>query len=105
MKKSKKFRDIDLLVDVIDYAFVEWLVRRGLFSAFKSNYTRASLPEMSFRDHLRAHIRYSFASAIINPESLIASAFLFSATPEGANFWHKQSSDWRRFCTKLCRNH
>ena len=63
MKKgSKKFKASDLIVDVLEYAFTEWLVRQGLFVAFKANYDVVVSPYGCFRDHLRAHIRRSLCS-------------------------------------------
>lgn len=102
MKKvSKSARPNELLIDVVEYAFTEWLVRRGIFSAFKSNYERAFMPYKSFRDRLRSQIRRSLHDFSLGPSSLITSSFLFSSTPEGVRFWGKQSAAWERFCDEL----
>lgn len=102
MKKSNKsVRTDELLIDVIEYAFIEWLVRRGIFSAFKANYERAFAPYESFRDRLRSQIRHSLCSFNLSPRRLITSSFVFTSTPEGVKFWGKQSAAWERFCDKL----
>lgn len=102
MKKlNKKSRIDDLMIDVVEYAFTEWLVRQGVFVAFKANYVSANSPCRDFRGQLRLHIQV----ALIFPElglcRLISSAFPFAATPEGDDFWQKQSDAWKRFCIKF----
>ena len=102
MKDSKKsVRTNDLLVDVLEYAFTEWLVRRGIFSAFKANYERRFKPFNSFRDRLRSQIRSSLHNFDLGPSHLITFAFLFVSTPEGADFWNKHAAAWERFCTEF----
>jgi len=101
MKKTKNSKVDRLAIDVIEYAFVEWLVRRGIFTAFRANYDRTSTTRETFRDLLRAHIRYVYLRPSLGPESLISSAFLFHSTPEGYEFWIKHSDAWRRFYDKL----
>lgn len=98
MKKgSKKFKPGDLIVDVLDYAFTEWLVRQGIFVAFKTNYDVVVSPYGGFRDRLRDHIRRSLCSPTLDPTSLISSSFLFAMTPEGYDFWSKYSDAWKSF--------
>lgn len=101
MKANKKSRFSDLFVDVVEYMFIEWLVRRGVFSAFKANYEREFAPCRSFRDRLRSQIRRSLRRPSFGPSHLITSAFLFYSTPEGADFWMKQSDAWECFCTEF----
>lgn len=102
MKKgSKNFRANDLIVDVLEYAFIEWLVRKKVFIAFKANYDHAVLPCQTFHDALRTHVRRSLCSSHLGPAYLISTAFLFSSTPEGYNFWIKHSVAWERFYLKL----
>lgn len=102
MKESNKSVKTDeLLIDVIEYAFTEWLVRRGIFSAFKANYELAFAPYKGFRDRLRSQIRHSLHSSYISPSCLITSSFVFTSTPEGVKFWGKHSAAWERFCNKL----
>lgn len=100
-KTSKSVRTNELLVDVVEYAFTEWLVRRGIFAAFKLNYERDFSPYRSFRDRLRSHVRHSLHDFGFGPRHLISSAFLFFSTPEGAKFWVEQSAAWERFCGEL----
>lgn len=102
MKKvSKSSRTSELLVDVVEYAFIEWLVRRGIFAAFKANYEHAFMPYKSFRDRLHSQVRRSLHDFGYGPSSLITSSFLFTSTPEGVKFWSKQSAAWERFCEEL----
>ena len=105
MKKANRNSRIDdLLIDVIEYAFTEWLVRRGIFVAFKSNYKRAFTPWKSFRDRLRSHIRHSLQNSSFGPSRLISSAFLFTLAPEGVKFWATQQAAWERFYAKFQTN-
>ena len=102
MKNSKKsIRTNELLVDVVEYAFTEWLVRRGIFSAFKANCEHGFNPFKSFRDRLRSRIRYSLHDFDLGPGHLISTAFSFASTPEGAKFWSRESAAWERFCTEF----
>ena len=91
----------ELLIDVVVYAFLEWLIRRGIFSAFRENYERNFTPRRSFRDRLRSHVRRSLYGFRFGPSCLISSAFLFCSTPEGVDFWRKQSAAWERFCAEF----
>lgn len=102
MKKSSKSIKTDvLLINVVEFAFIEWLVRRGVFSAFKANYERDLLHYKSFRERLHAHVRRSLSGVGFGPSYLISSAFLFASTPEGVEFWSNQSAAWERFCDEL----
>ena len=102
MKKSNKDSRInDLILDVVEYAFTEWLVRKGIFTSFKTNYECLVSPYGGFRDRLRAHIRRSLCSPGLDPSRLISSAFLFAVTSEGTDFWQKQSAAWERFYVRL----
>lgn len=101
MKKPRQSVVDKLRLDVIEYAFVEWLVRRGIFTAFRANYDRTPTTRKTFRDHLRDHIRYVYRRPSLGPESLVSSAFLFTSTPEGYEFWLKHSDAWRRFYNEL----
>lgn len=104
-KETKKFKDADLIVDVIEYAFVEWLVRRRIFYAFKKNFEAEILSRDGFRTALRDHIRHCLRSSNFGPIRLISTAFLFISTPEGPNFWKNYSVAWERFYLKLQLNH
>lgn len=101
MKKFKQPVIDELLVDVVEYAFVEWLIRRGIFAAFRTNYDRISPTEQTFREHLREHIRHAYRTPSLGPEALISSAFLFPMTPEGYDFWIEHSDAWSRFYNEL----
>jgi len=96
-RESNYFKAGDLIVDVLDYAFTEWLVRQGIFSAFMKNYDVVVSPYGGFRDRLRAHIRRSLCYPSSGPAHLIATAFLFDSTPEGYDFWRKHSAAWEHF--------
>lgn len=98
---SENSRIDDLMVDVIDYAFTEWLVRQNLFAAFKTNY-EATLPfHVAFHDRLRSFIRHCIHHSALGVSDLVCSAFLFNSTPEGFAFWSKKSTDWKRLCAKF----
>ena len=102
MKKSNKsVRNSKLLIIVVEYAFIAWLVDRGIFAAFKANYERSFMPYRSFRERLRSQIRRSLHDFGFGPSHLITSSFLFLDTPEGVEFWGKQSAAWERFCDEL----
>lgn len=101
MKRAIDSRVDELLIDVVEYAFTEWLVRRGVFSAFRSNFEPSFSLHRSFRDRLRDHIRHSLRVFAFGPTHLISSAFLYTSTPEGSKFWEKQSAAWERFCAKF----
>lgn len=102
MKNSNKSaRTNELFIDIVEYAFIEWLVRRGILSAFKANYERGFASYRSFRDRLRSHIRRSLHHFGYGPSHLISSAFVFYSTPEGVEFWVKESAAWERFCAEL----
>ena len=104
MKKNKSPRDLRLLVDVVDYAFVEWLTRRKVYRAFRANYDRAFGSSKPFRDSLREHIHYLLGHPSLNPGSLISTAFLFTSTPEGYKFWIKHSEAWRSFYASFSKH-
>lgn len=101
MKNLKQPVIDELLVDVVEYAFVEWLIRRGIFSAFRMNYERTSPTKKTFRECLREHIRHAYRTPSLGPEALISSAFLFPITPEGCDFWTAHSDAWGCFYNEL----
>ena len=104
MRKHKSSKDVKLLVDVVDYAFVEWLIRRKVYSAFRANYDRAFGSSKPFRALLRKQIRYLLGHSSLSPASLISSAFLFISAPEGYEFWIKQSEAWSQFYANFSKN-
>ena len=99
MKKAKKSSLLELSVDVVEYMFIEWLVRRGLFSAYKANYEHFRTSHRTFREDLRAQIRSARRCPGLAFEDLIAISFPFPMTSEGYSFWVSQSTLWRRFCS------
>jgi len=101
MSRLNNSRVNDLVVDVIEYIFIEWLVRRGIFAAFRANCDVAPPHCGSFRKHLRSIVRFSLRTSDLAPRCLISSAFIFALTPEGTAFWMEQSDAWQRFCAKL----
>jgi len=101
MKKNKISKVDKLLIDVVEYAFIEWLVRRRIFTSFKANYDRTPTATRTFRDCLRDHIRSLYRNPNLGPGALISSAFLFTSTPEGYEFWLNHSDAWRRFYANL----
>jgi hypothetical protein len=101
MKKTQLPVVDKLLLDVIEYAFVEWLVRRGIFTAFWGDYDCSLTTRKTFRDCLRDHIRYAYCQPNLGPAALLDSAFLFDSTPEGYEFWINHSDAWRSFYDKL----
>lgn len=100
-RMRKKSRINDLMIDAIEYTFVMWLIRQGVFDAFKANFDACFPSSKDLRDRLHAHVRFTLTESYLGPGSLISSAFLYTSTPEGANFWRKQSAAWQRFCIKL----
>lgn len=100
-KKIKNFKEDDLFVDIVDYAFTEWLVRQRIFSTFKTNFESQNLSRGSFRSTLRYHIRHCLCGSNFGPVCLISTAFLFASSPEGSEFWRKHSVAWERFYLKL----
>lgn len=103
MKKNKNFKDVPLMVDVVEYAFVEWLIRRNLYPAFRVNYDHTPTARETFRDCLRRHILYLCCESDLGPGSLISSAFLFHSTPEGYQFWLNHSEAWKRFLASFLK--
>lgn len=101
MKNLKQPVIDELVLDVMEYAFVEWLVRRGIFTAFRANFGCSPTTQKNFRDCLRNHIRYIYFTPNSGPESLVDSAFLFTSTPEGCEFWINHSDAWKVFYYKL----
>ena len=101
MKANQKSRLSDLSVDVVEYMFIEWLVRQGIFSAYKANFEKYCTNHRSFRENLRAKIRFLTRNSILGAEYVISTSFLYHVTPEGRDFWIMQSKLWQRFCGNL----
>jgi len=104
MKRLKQPVTDKLLLDVVEYAFVEWLRRRGVFSAFRSNCGFDQERNSSFRTMLRRRIQGALRSSDLGIGDLISMSFIFVHTPEGVTFWFDLSFAWRRFCTNFQNN-
>jgi uncharacterized protein (DUF2225 family) len=98
MKRAKTRRFNELQLDVIEYMFVEWLCRQGVYSAFESNYKNIKSTETSFRAALRDQIRYVVFKSDLDVDDLVSSSFSFAKAPEGFVFWSEVSTSWRLFC-------
>ena len=101
MKRVKDSRVSELTTDVVEYMFIEWLCRRGVFPAFKANYDSTRDVDMPFRTALRRHISHTSPASRSCIGDLVASSFMFAGTPEGRDFWLAVSTDWRRFCIEF----
>ena len=104
MKKTEVSTIPELSIDAVDYLFVEWLRRRGVFSAFRSNCGFSKKRNNSFQTVLRCRIQNALHSSHSGIGDLISMSFLFTDTPEGYAFWTDQSFAWRRFCTNFQNN-
>ena len=98
MKSNRKSRISTLTVDVVEYMFIEWLVRHALFSVYKADFEKFSTNHLSFRDGLRVKLRSLCRSSVFGVEDVISTSFPFVMTPEGYNFWLEKSNLWRSFC-------
>jgi len=104
MKKTKVSTISELQVDAIEYLFVEWLRRRGVFSAFRSNCGFGKECNNSFRTVLRRRIQSVSRSSHAGIGDLISVSFIFASTPEGLAYWFDLSFAWRRFCVGFQNN-
>lgn len=101
MEKSKIREFNKLQLDLVEYMFIEWLCRRGVFSAFRSNFKSVRPFETSFRSALRDQIRSVLSTSDLAVGDLISGSFSFAKTSEGFTFWADISSAWRRFCSNF----
>lgn len=104
MKKTRVSTISELSTDAVDYLFVEWLRRRGVFSAFRSNCGFDEKRNKSFRTVLRSKIQGVLHSSYAGIGDLISMSFIFGNTPEGLAFWFDLSFAWRRFCADFQNN-
>ena len=104
-KVRKTFKPDSLMVDVLEYAFTKWLVRRGVYSAFKENFIVSHSPVRNFRGCFRGYIRRSFTNSHYDPRSLVSAAFVFFLAPEGGDFWLRESEAWKHFYSKFQIKH
>lgn len=104
MKKTRIPTTSEFTIDAVEYLFVEWLRRRGVFSAFRANSGFDAKHNSSFRGVLRSRIHNVMHSSHAGIGDLISMSFIFAQTPEGLNFWFYLSFAWRRFCTDFQNN-
>lgn len=86
-----------LTVDVCDYLFVEWLVRRGLYSKFVANLSPARYNVESPRDAVRKIVAELIFSPHFSLSDAVSSSFPFRLTPEGPDFWLDVSKEWTNY--------
>lgn len=98
MKVNKKSRLSALPVDVAEYMFIEWLVRQGLYSAYRRNCEKFCTTNQTFREDLRVRIRRMYDVGRFRLGDIISISFPFIMTSEGYDFWLTKSLLWRRFC-------
>lgn len=98
MKKQKSFSQFDLRVDVLDYLFVEWLVRNHLYCRFAKNLAAARQVTTPIRDFIRQRVRAYATFPAMDYSFLLTGSFLFDSTPEGREFWSDASRRWADFC-------
>lgn len=101
MKANKNTRVSTLPIDVVEYMFTEWLSRRGLLFEYRANYEELHPDCQSFRDSLRAQLRYLSGSPVLGIASIITMSFPFDKTPQGYAFWKNQSKLWQHFCSEF----
>lgn len=101
MKVNKNSTLSALPVDIAEYMFVEWLIRQGLYSAYRRNCEKVCTSHRTFREDLRARIRRMYRVGRFCLQDIITISFSFSETPEGYDFWLTQSILWRRFCNSF----
>lgn len=97
--KEDKFDSNSLVLDVVDYLFVEWLVRNRCYSNFVANLSSGS--SRSARKRIRFHLAVLLRSKTATIRDAIAAAFIFPATPEGIAYWRSIEQDWIDFLEKL----
>ena len=104
MKKTSVSMTSKLTINAVEYLFVEWLRRRGVYSAFRSNCRSDKDSNRAFRSGLRFRIEHALYSPQLGVGHLISMSFLFTHTPEGYAFWSDLSYDWHRFCIDFQNN-
>ena len=97
MKKQTSKSLDELAVDVLDYMFVEWLVRCSLYSEFTSNLACCCNDCCAPRLIIRDRIRHVLTSPDLTPSDLISISFYFGCTPEGFRFWSRASCEWASY--------
>jgi len=101
MKTNKKFKRLELAIDVVDYMFTKWLIRQGLFALYKENCEHYYPNHRSFHDNLCSKIRSLYESPVLGVDALLSTSFPFAMTPEGYSFWAEKSALWKRVCREF----
>jgi len=104
MKKTRVSTIPELPIDALYYLFVEWLRRRGVFSAFKSNCGFGNQGNNALRTVIRRRIQNALHTSHSGIGDLISLSFIFTNTPEGYAFWAELSFAWRRFYVDFQNN-
>lgn len=97
MKKQTSNRLNELTVDALDYLFVEWLVRRSLYSKFSANLALSWSDPEEPRLIIRKLIRSNLGRPFYPLANLISGSFPFRCTPEGFHFWSRVSDEWASY--------
>lgn len=101
MKVNKNSTLSALPVDVAEYMFVEWLIRQGLYSAYRRNCEKVCTSHRTFREDLRVRIHRMYHVGRFCLQDIITISFSFAETSEGYDFWLTQSILWRKFCNSF----
>lgn len=104
MKAVKNSKVDELCVDAVESLFTEWLIRRGVFSAYKRNYERYNVVDGTLRDALYVLIRFVFRSPDYVAGDLLDLSFPFAWTSEGFRFWARHAVAWNHFCAEFKHN-
>lgn len=94
--KKDKFNCDPLILNVVDYLFVEWLVRNKCYSKFIANFS-GNFNCNSPREAIRFHLSMILRSNSMTLRNAISSAFLFLPTPEGEDYWCSVELKWIAF--------
>ena len=97
--KENKFNSNSLVLDVVDYLFVEWLVRNRCYLNFVANLSSGI--GRNARERIRSHLAVLLCSRVSTIRDAISTAFVFPNTPEGMAYWCSIEQDWIDFLEKL----
>ena len=104
MKKKTSMPLDKLSVDIIDYMFVEWLIRNSFYSKYIANLVRYYPDPVEPRSIIRDLISGISRSHFFLASDLITTSFLFEKTPEGYLFWTRASSKWSSYLESFSKN-
>lgn len=97
--KEDKFSSYSLVLDVVDYLFVEWLVRNRCYLNFVANLSNGTGSDA--RERIRSHLALLLCSRTLTLRDAISTAFTFPCTPEGLNYWLAVERDWVDFLERF----